>query len=350
MQTLSPPLVSAAIPSPFPEGWYFVASRKDIEKEKLIHKTWMGENIVAYCDESGQICVAEAFCPHLGSDLSPAAGGRVRDGRLVCPFHGYEFDATGACVATPYAPAPRYTNLRVFETREIVGMIFAWWGIEGREPQWHLPAETLDEDGWCDLDIRTVRLAGHPQETSENSVDLAHLRYIHGFGSVERIEPVAVDGPHLRSRFKFQSTRSIAKVVKLTFDLSADTHVYGLGYSFVDIYEHSIGMDLRLWVMATPIDGTLIDMVLASQVREIRKPNRWLAGLAFLPVGMRAPIMNWFTASQQVWEVRQDEAIWSRKRYQSLPRLCRSDGEITRFRRYCAQFYPDLSENGGPLS
>ena len=337
---------NASMPSPFPEGWYFVATRAAIEKAKLIQKTWMGENIVAYCDESGGICVAEAYCPHLGSDLSPAAGGRMREGRLVCPFHGYEFDATGTCVATPYAPAPRHTALRVFETREIAGMVFAWWGIQDREPQWRLPADSLDEDGWCDLDIRTVRFAGHPQETSENAVDLAHLRYIHGFGAVERVEPVAVNGPYIRSRFNFRSTRTIAKVASLTFDLSADTHVYGLGYSLVVLHEHSIGMDMRLWVLATPIDGTLIDMAVCSQVREIRKPKRWLAGLGFLPVGLRAPLMNKFIASQQVYEVQQDEIIWSRKRYHARPRLCKSDGEITRFRRYCAQFYPDLSENG----
>ena len=346
MTTQLMPSGNGTLPSPFPEGWYFVASRKTIEKEKLIQKTWMGENIVAYCDESGNICVAEAYCPHLGSNLSPTAGGRVREGRLVCPFHGYEFDATGTCVATPYAPAPRFTSLRVFESREIAGMIFAWWGSEGREAQWRLPAESLDEDGWCDLELRTVRFAGHPQETSENAVDLAHLRYVHGFGAVERVEPVSVDGPHLRSRFNFQSTRSLAKVANLTFDLSADTHVYGLGYSFVDIREHSIGMDMRLWVLATPVDGTLIEMTLASQIREIRKPQRWLAGLGFLPVGLRAPLINKFTASQQVREVLQDEIIWSRKRYQARPRLCKSDGEITRYRRYCAQFYPDPSENG----
>ncbi len=61
---------------------------------------------------------------------------------------------------------------------------------------------------------------------------------------------------------------------------------------------------------------------------------------------MRAPIMNKFTVSQQKREVLQDEVIWSRKRYQSRPRLCRSDGEIMTYRRYCAQFYPDPSENG----
>ena len=66
---------TAPLPSPFPEGWYFVASRQAVLKAKLIQKTWMGENIVVWCDEDGQVCVAEAYCVHLGSDLGPAAGG-----------------------------------------------------------------------------------------------------------------------------------------------------------------------------------------------------------------------------------------------------------------------------------
>ena len=44
-------------------------------RAKLIQKTWMDMNIVAWCDENGRVCVAEAYCPHLGSDLGPAAGG-----------------------------------------------------------------------------------------------------------------------------------------------------------------------------------------------------------------------------------------------------------------------------------
>ena len=91
-------MATAPLPSPFPEGWYFVASRRAVLREKLIRKTWMGEEIVVWCDNSGRICVAGAYCPHLGSDLAPEAGGRVCNGRLVCPFHGFEYDTTGQCV------------------------------------------------------------------------------------------------------------------------------------------------------------------------------------------------------------------------------------------------------------
>ena len=308
---------------------------------KLIQRTWMGENIVVWCDENGRVCVADAYCPHLGSNLGPAAGGRIRGGRLVCPFHGFEYDATGQCVATPYADPPRAARLRVFEIQEIAGLVFAWWGIEGREPQWGLATDLADQTGWSDLSVRTLRFPGHPQETTENSVDLSHLRYVHRYGSVDRVGDVSVDGAYLRSDFDFKSMRRIARIVPFKLDISTKTHIFGLGYSFVEIREKSIGMDMRLWVLATPVDGTLIDLSLVSQVREIRDPRRWVAGLGFLPLKLRAPIMNRFIAPQQEKDVLQDVVIWSRKRYRSLPRLSRSDGEIMTFRAYCAQFYPD---------
>ena len=60
--------------------------------------------------------------------------------------------------------------------------------------------------------------------------------------------------------------------------------------------------------------------------------------------------MNRFIAAQQEQDVRQDVIIWGRKRYRSLPRLSRSDGEIMAFRAYCAQFYPDACGSGPALS
>ena len=336
----------AALP-PFPEGWYFVASRKALEQATLTQKTWMGVDVVAWSDEDGRVCVAEAVCPHLGSDLGPAAGGRICDGRLVCPFHGFEFDATGQCVDTPYDAAPRSARLRVFETRDIHGLIFAWWGIEGRAQQWSLPADP-EQGGWSDFRIQTIRFPGHPQETTENSVDVAHLRYVHGYGNVGDVQPVSVDGPLFKTGFDFRSSRKITGIATLNFDLSARASIYGLGYSFVEIHEHSIGMDMRLWVLATPVDGTLIDLSLVSQVREIRNPGRRVVGMAFLPRRLRAPLMNKFMSLQQKHDVLQDVAIWGPKRYVSVPRLNRSDGEVRKYRAYCAQFYPDPGDCRSP--
>ena len=75
-----------SLPSPFPEGWYFVATRQELRKSQFIQKTWMGENIVVWSDASGGVCVAEGFCPHLGSDLGPSAGGRICGGPAGLSF------------------------------------------------------------------------------------------------------------------------------------------------------------------------------------------------------------------------------------------------------------------------
>ena len=332
---------TASPPSPFPEGWYFIARRADLPKAKLIQKTWMGEDVVVWCDDDGNICVAEAYCPHLGSYLGPDAGGQICDGRLVCPFHGFEFDAGGQCVATPFAAPPRSARLRVYETQEVCGLVFAWWGIDGREPQWHLPDEQPEQARWSGIHVQTMRFAGHPQETTENSVDIAHLRYVHGYGNVEGDYPVVVDGPRLESRFDFSRTQSIAKVASVTLNARARVQAFGLGYSFVEGREHSIGMDFRLWVLTTPVDGKLVDLTLAGQIGEMRQPNRPIIGLRFLPTSLRAPLMNRIFGAFQKIDVQQDVVIWSRKRYRDRPRLCRSDGEIMTYRAWCAQFYPN---------
>ncbi len=348
MSIQRPKLTYAQYLSPFPEGWYFVESRKAILKSKLIQKTWMGEEIVVWMDDDGKICVADAYCPHLGANLGPDGGGRICAGRLICPFHGFEFDASGQCVATPFADPPRTARLKLLFTREINGLIFAWWGIQGRKPQWHLPAEDPDQTGWSDYNISTIRFLGHPQEITENSVDLAHLRYVHGYDKVERVGKVTIDGPNLDSRFNFTRSIGFAGLPSVTLRISANSLICGLGYSFVAIREHSVGMDLRLWVLAAPLDGTLIDVTLVSQAREIRSPKRMVVGLGFLPVPLRAPLLNRFLAAVQVQDVKQDVKIWSRKRYVSRPRLSRADGEIMPFRAYCAQFYPSRTEPARP--
>ena len=329
---------------PFPEGWFYVANRQDLRRAKsnILRKTWMGVDTVIWSDDDGRVCVAESKCPHMGANLGPDGGGRISQGRLVCPFHGFQFDAAGQCVATPYADPPSAARLQVFPVREIAGLIFAWWGLDGEsEPRWDLPDQSPELDGWSSLRVRTFRFPGHPQETTENSVDLAHLRFVHGYDSVTRWAPLSVDGPLLESRFDFLSKRKVGRIATLTLDISAAALIYGLGYSYVEIHEKSIGMELRMWILATPVDGDLIDMSLASQVREIRKPKRFIAGLGFLPVMFRAPIMNWFISTRQDRDVRDDIVVWSRKQYLSRPRLCRSDGEIMPFRAYCAQFYPE---------
>ena len=335
------PSKDEALLYPFPEGWYFVATRKAIEKQVLLEKTWLGEKIVVWCNGEGNVCVAEAICPHLGADLGPESGGLVREGCLVCPFHGFEFDVSGQCVATPYAPAPRTAKLKVFETREIQGLVFAWWGSGGRAPQWQLPESPPTGADWSGMEFWNVRFQGHPQQTTENSVDPGHLNYVHHYQSVEEVGSVSVEGPLLKSSFNFKRALRIAGIKLSEYDVSAVAHIYGLGYSFVEVHERSISMETRLWVLATPIDGEFIEITLVSQVRQLRNPKGLTSGLRIFPLRFRTRIMNKILIASQKHDVMQDVVIWRNQKHRSRPKLCSGDGAIGKYRHYCKQFYPD---------
>ena len=155
---------------------------------------------------------------------------------------------------------------------------------------------------------------------------------------------MTVDGAHLVSCFEFKRERSVWGLRKLKFHISTDTHLYGLGYSFVDINEHSMGLRSRLWVLATPIDGTYMELVLAGQTQEVVRPKRPIVGFRILPRRARARFMNRRMLAQQVADAQQDIDIWERKRFQPRPVLSRADGKIMEFRRFCRQFYPEVAD------
>ena len=121
-----------------------------------------------------------------------------------------------------------------------------------------------------------------------------------------------------------------------------------MGYSFVEFHEKTIDMRARYryWVLATLVDWERVELALANQVRQMRKPLRPVMGLRFLPMNLRHSVMNRIPLSQQQRHVRQDVVIWERMRYRHQPRLCPSDGPIGAYRRYCRQCYPELAKSG----
>ncbi len=89
----------------------------------------LGEDLVLFRDEEGRYGLVDRRCCHRGADL---AYGRLEDGGLRCPFHGWLFDVEGACLEQPAAPAgSRFQNKvrqPAYPCVERNGVIFAYLG------------------------------------------------------------------------------------------------------------------------------------------------------------------------------------------------------------------------------
>lgn len=79
--------------------------------------------IVLFRDERGAPRALLDRCPHRGVPLSL---GKVRRGRLVCCYHGWEFDGAGACCHVPSSVEPTIPRALAtsFEVKEAGGYVW----------------------------------------------------------------------------------------------------------------------------------------------------------------------------------------------------------------------------------
>ena len=74
--------------------WFRVAGPDDVA-EGGVRSAQAGTKQLALCRIGGVYGALDGTCPHMGG---PLAEGMIENGRLVCPWHGREYDpATGAC-------------------------------------------------------------------------------------------------------------------------------------------------------------------------------------------------------------------------------------------------------------
>jgi phenylpropionate dioxygenase-like ring-hydroxylating dioxygenase large terminal subunit len=163
-----------------PLGWYVVATSGEVRAGQVVPVKYFGEELIVYRTESGEARLTDAYCPHMGAHLGT---GKVLGENLQCPFHGFEFGGDGRCVRTSYGKAvPRKAKLVTWPIREHNGYVFAWYHPEGKQADWEVPVLPGPADGWTRFRTRKIAVESHPQETSENSVDVGHFVYLHGFG------------------------------------------------------------------------------------------------------------------------------------------------------------------------
>ena len=189
---------------------------------------------------------------------------------------------------------------------------------------------------------RTLELEAHPQETSENSVDLAHFSSVHGYEEAALLGEVQVDGARLRTRyaarrrFPFMPKR-LADPLSLRIEIEVE--LWGLGYSLVRIFVPRFSIVVRLWVLSSHTDGEHVSLTLATSA-EWRPAAHRHGWKRLLPWSLVARALRRFILSQTVHDVLQDQAIWAHKVYIDPPALVKGDGPIASYRRYARQFYP----------
>jgi phenylpropionate dioxygenase-like ring-hydroxylating dioxygenase large terminal subunit len=173
--------------------WHPVAAVDDITDQPQ-RLELLGRGLVAFRDEQG-VAVLNDVCIHRGAALSK---GWIENGRLTCPFHGWQYDRAGACQRIPALPQgaaiPRAARVRAFQVAERYGLV--WVALE--EPIAPIPsypdgADTNPE--FQRFDVGELVWQTSAGRAVENSMDISHFPYVHPYilGDPELPQPPVYD-------------------------------------------------------------------------------------------------------------------------------------------------------------
>jgi phenylpropionate dioxygenase-like ring-hydroxylating dioxygenase large terminal subunit len=168
--------------------WYVVADASVVTSQAPSGVTLLGERFVLWRGADGGLSATRDRCPHREAPLSL---GSVTDGCLACAYHGWTFDADGACVAIPSsgpdASIPPAATLALLPVRERYGLVWLCPGTPVGEP----PAIPQDDDP----SFRRVTAAPETWAASatrmiDNFCDVAHFPFVHAGTIGPETDPV----------------------------------------------------------------------------------------------------------------------------------------------------------------
>jgi phenylpropionate dioxygenase-like ring-hydroxylating dioxygenase large terminal subunit len=157
--------------------WHPVASLDQLAQQPLLATRLLGIDLVVWRADD-QYHVWQDLCIHRGARLSL---GKLSNGCLACPYHGWVYDAGGQCVHMPAHPEqkpPAKARVQTYPVRVGYGMVWACLGNPSQDlppfPEWGQPGFTAAVCG----PFRHIRANG--PRLIENYLDAAHFPFVHG--------------------------------------------------------------------------------------------------------------------------------------------------------------------------
>jgi vanillate O-demethylase monooxygenase subunit len=135
-----------------------------------------------------QVAVFQDLCIHRGTPLSM---GWVEDDRIVCAYHGWEYDGSGACVRIPSLPEGRSipTKARAVTYPSAVAYGLVWACLD--EPAGPLPEfPEFDAPGFTSRWVGPWPYSANAARVTENSMDYTHFPWVHEGLLGDRSRPI----------------------------------------------------------------------------------------------------------------------------------------------------------------
>lgn len=237
--------------------WYLILDSKELKPNKPLRVKRLNEWLALWRNSNDTIaCIADKCC-HRGASL---AGGKIVNGMLQCPFHGFLFDTTGRVKFIPangsLKPVPETMRVQGYKTYENFGFIWLWWGEEEKrtnEPFFFKELETFSystlKDEWN----------VHYSRAIENQLDVVHIPFVHKT-TIGRGNKTLVNGPVVEREEELITfyvnnvpDDGVTKPLKPS-EIKEYKDFFRLQFHYPNIWQNFISTKIRAFAAFVPVD------------------------------------------------------------------------------------------------
>ncbi|HEY4852175.1 MAG TPA: Rieske 2Fe-2S domain-containing protein [Streptosporangiaceae bacterium] len=328
-----------APPARFARGWHCLGLAEAFRDSGPHAVQIFGTKLVVFADSGGHLHVLDAYCRHMGGDLSR---GTVKGDAIACPFHDWRWGGDGRCARIPYARrVPPAARTRSWITLEQNGHLFAW-----HDPQRNPPPEDVTipriegaySAEWSQWTWDSILVDGaNCREVIDNVVDMAHFFYIH-FAFPTYFKNVleghiATQYLTTRARPDIETGSNYASGTDTA--LRSEASYFGPSYMINQLWHDYHGTTMESVLINCHYPVTPDSFMLQWGVIVKRPPGLSDARAAKVAAKFADFIGLGF---------RQDVEIWTHKSRVDNPLLCAEDGPVYQLRRWYEQFYLDVED------
>jgi phenylpropionate dioxygenase-like ring-hydroxylating dioxygenase large terminal subunit len=155
--------------------WHVVARTSELTPGTVLARRLLGVDLVVWANPDG-IHVWRDLCIHRGAKLSR---GQVENDCLVCPYHGWSYASSGACVRIPSHPhltPPVKARAQLCHLRLRYDLVWVCLGAPAGDvpffPEW-------DDASYRKIPAGPYSFQAQGPRIIENFLDVGHFPYVH---------------------------------------------------------------------------------------------------------------------------------------------------------------------------
>ena len=156
--------------------WYVAARSGEVGRTPMARKL-LGTDVVLYRTEAGEPVAMRNRCPHRSF---PLARSQLVGDRLICGYHGMEFEPDGVCAHMPaLSSTPSTVTVRTYPVADRGPLTWIWLGSPDLADETLIPGTSwLEDPGWGTV-TGQFHINADYVSMHENLIDQTHFPFLH---------------------------------------------------------------------------------------------------------------------------------------------------------------------------